>query len=825
MTLAAGRGSPAGPLQATLKSPDLRRLALALQRLGVDHALAEDLASLRDIAINAELSAAYGPARAPAATAAAPLRWNAQGHFGRADGLLRQGPGGAVLEMTLHGVDLIALARPAQALAGLVAGAGISAAAEVHVRSDTARLGDSPSGSLRLAARLDASGASLRRLQLNGFDGVTIALDEASQGGEPGLISVSAARADAIGRLVARLTGDPVLARALVSLKGLSPVRLDGSLGGPSRADRPAERQELSLAGRIGAMDASVRVTRTPDGRVAALAVRLEGERAILFRALGLPAPAAAREPTRLVLRGDDATGDSLRLALDVSGADGFGLTASGLALDEAGVWRAPFRLLAPRAAAAVPAFAVPEGQERPIAVQGVLTIRADGVAVDGLEARLGEDAVTGALVWRPEGALAGRLAVPAIDLARLAREVIGTGPLVDASRVDAASGQAVWSGARFALPQTQGPLPELDLAISSAGIEAGDAGRWQGGFRLGYAAGLIRLSEIALSQGARRISGAASLERQGAQIALRATGTITGLSLADLTGAAMTGEVDLDLQVGATADSPARLAAALSGTVEARLKDMVMPRFAPDALDRIAAAALTDTVLEDVAQLAANVRRQVESGSWAFGSQTTSGVMSGGVLRFAPVNVQRDGRSASVAIVHDVRNRSLDMRASMALEQAPRGWMGQPPQLAVLWRGSWTQPARSYDVAALANALSQRALQREINRVEAMEADIRERALFNRRLRLDRETDRREAEKRAAEQRAAEENAAREKAAIEKAARARAPQDDDASGVGSGLSGSLPQAAGQQPGLAPPLPPALMVPTVPAPLSRPQLN
>ncbi len=73
VTLAAGRGSPAGPLQATLKSPDLRRLALALQRLGVDHPLAEDRASRRHIAINAHLSAAYGSARVAVATPAAPL--------------------------------------------------------------------------------------------------------------------------------------------------------------------------------------------------------------------------------------------------------------------------------------------------------------------------------------------------------------------------------------------------------------------------------------------------------------------------------------------------------------------------------------------------------------------------------------------------------------------------------------------------------------------------------------------------------------------------------------------------------------------------------
>jgi hypothetical protein len=431
---------------------------------------------------------------------------------------------------------------------------------------------------------------------------------------------------------------------------------------------------------------------------------------------------------------------------------------------------------------------------------------------------------VSGALAWRPEGALTGTLSLPTLDLARLAREVIGPGALVDT-----ASGPAVWSGARFALPQAPGALPELDLAIASPAIDMGDAGRWQGAFRLGHAAGLVRLSDLALSQGERKVSGTASLERQGAQVALRATGTVSGLPLAELTGGAMMGQADLDLQVGATGDSPARLAAALSGTVEARLKDVVMPRFAPDALDRIAAAALTDTVLEDASQLAANVRRQVESAPWAFGAQVTSGVMSGGLLRFAPISVQREGRTASVSVLQDIRNRASEIRAAMALEQAPRGWMGPAPQLGAIWRGPWQQATRSYDVATLANALSQRALQREINRVEAMEADIRERALFNRRLRSDRDNDRRAAEERAAEERAAQERAAQERAAQERAAQEQAGRDGaSSSGVsssGGAPSGGVPQASGPQQGLAPPLPPALMVPTLPAPLSRPSLN
>jgi hypothetical protein len=788
----------AGSTAFTVQSADLRRLALALQRLGVDNALADDLASLRDIAFTAQAPTSAGSEGAPTA-------WRAQGHFGRAEGSFRRAGGGHALEVGLTGVDLLALARPAQALARLAVDIGSAPALsplqlgpiEIQARSDTARLGDSPAGSLRLAARLTGDGLAVRRLQLNGFDGVTLAIDEPAAAGGPGLISLSAARADAIGQLAARLTGDPALTRALVALKGLSPVRLDGSLTrGP--------RDLLTLSGRLGAMQAIVDVATRPDRSLEALSVRAEAERAVLFRALGLPPPVAARAPTELALSRD---GGLTSLAL--TGADGLSLTANGLALDEAGTWRAPFRIAAPTLAAALPPFALGGVAGDAIEAAGHVTIRPDAVAIEGLQARIGTRAVDGALVWRPEGSLTGQLTLPAVDLEALARDVIGAGPLLDGP-----AEARVWSGARFALPPNAAAPPEFDMTLASSAFGLGEAGAWAGRLRLTRASGALRVSEASLGREGLQAVGSASLERQGSQVSLRVTGTLKGIGLTQATGAALTGIADLDVQFGASGESPARLAASLSGAVEARLSDVVATRFAPDALDRITAAAMLDTVLEDAAQLAANVRRQVESAPWALGGRTTSGVLSGGVLRFAPITVQREGRSASFTAVHDIRQRVIEIRSSMTLDAAPRGWTGPAPQLGVTTRGPWGAASRSYDVSALGNALSQRALQREINRVEAMEADIRERAMFNRRLRSDRERERREAEERAAQERLAREQTEKEQAAREQAAREQAAREQ---GIRDLLLREEPPR-----GLAPPLPAPLIINPLPAPLSRP---
>jgi septal ring factor EnvC (AmiA/AmiB activator) len=175
----------------------------------------------------------------------------------------------------------------------------------------------------------------------------------------------------------------------------------------------------------------------------------------------------------------------------------------------------------------------------------------------------------------------------------------------------------------------------------------------------------------------------------------------------------------------------------------------------------------------------------------------------------------------------------------------------GALPQIAVNWRGDWRAPARSYDVSALSNAVSQRALQREIERVEALEADIRERAAFNRRLRAERErreeelrviaAEARAREERLREERLREEQARQEQARKEQARLEQARQDRlreeraraerDAAERAARASTEAPAPA-QQPGIsaaeprgpqaAPALPPPVSITPLAPPLSRP---
>ena len=73
--------------------------------------------------------------------------------------------------------------------------------------------------------------------------------------------------------------------------------------------------------------------------------------------------------------------------------------------------------------------------------------------------------------------------------------------------------------------------------------------------------------------------------------------------------------------------------------------------------------------------------------------------------------------------------------------------WSGPPPSATVAVDNVLEAPKRQLDVSSLSAALAAQAIARETDRIATMEADIRERAFFNRRLKGERFMDRRQQE------------------------------------------------------------------------------
>jgi hypothetical protein len=752
-------------LLISLDSPDMRRIALALQRLGLPDGTAADLGSLGDLKLEARLS--------PAGDGWRVETWRGDGRFGVASGTAAFAPNATSVQARVEGADLLALMRPAAALATLAPGR-VSAA----INARDARLGQSPPGQASLSLARDAGVWSLREADASGFDGVSVQARR-SAGGEGLDLSISAERADAVAAVAERLTDARGAARALRALRGVSPLRLTGTV-------RPqGDSWRARLDGAAGPLAFSGETVMLPDGRFGDGALTLAAaDRGLLFRAIGLPAPASRAVRTTLTGGFTDGTN---RFA--ITGEDGLSVQAT---IEPDG---RPFTITfsGPLAGLMPPLF----GRPADTLISGRAQARlADGaLLLDDIAGEIDRERFAGALTIHGPERVEGRLTLPSVD----AEAALGPALGVTQGRASGSPTADGWSGERFVTPA---PTIDLDLKLASARVRLPGAGAMAGSARLRADASGLRLTEIALSapdaSGAATLTGDIELDRSGSERALRARIEAKGVDLSAL-GPDFIGQADLTMQIGAFGDSPARLAASLNGGGEIALRGAAVARFDPAALERIAANTRADIMVAEAPVLAQGVRGAVETAPWPLADRATGFLVAGGVARLAVFIDDKPNATGAFSGLWDARSGQAELRAAAALKASPRGWTGAPPQIALNWRGPWRQMRRGYDVAALSNALSQKALQREIERVEAFEADIRERAMFARRLRLEREQE--EARRRA------EAEALREQQEAQRQPESQRQQ------------GAPPQAETQP--LAPPLPPPLNINPVPQPLSR----
>ena len=99
----------------------------------------------------------------------------------------------------------------------------------------------------------------------------------------------------------------------------------------------------------------------------------------------------------------------------------------------------------------------------------------------------------------------------------------------------------------------------------------------------------------------------------------------------------------------------------------------------------------------------------------------------------------------------------STSLRAVVTGLTSPKYWSGAPPQANLTWKGPWPQLERRVDAAALASGLAAANIARDSERLAALDADIRERAFFNRRLKALEQERERERQRQIAEQQASD--------------------------------------------------------------------
>lgn len=746
--------------RVSVKAEDARRIALVLARNGLDPALADLVAGLGRV--DADVSGRWGAGTLAfqrlLVAGSSGLRLEASGEL--TDGRL-------AARATVSGLDLNTL-PPGTSLASLVGRRDIA----LDLRLANARFRNAPPGSASLDLRREGTAWRLSRLGVDGFGGVSVTGAGAllAEGGE---ISgrIKAPRFETLAALAGPLLpagASDVLARAGDGLSRLDAgFRLTRAASGETSlvADGIAAAGKLAIDGRLDREGRWQRATLNFD----------LGDRRQAFAALGLPAPMRA---------------GAGRLSLDLGGGRVSGMLAGpGLSiLVENGAERPQLTLQADS-----PAQILPEGAARllPDAVidaHARLGLEGDAVRADELTVNLAGAGAQGFLLLPREGRVTGRLLLPSADLRTLTTAALGQA---------APTPGAAWSTSRFGrVPE----LPELDIAVEAETLTALDGVALQKArFALRADADGLRVEDIAGSYGGGQVAGRLALRRDGGLAQLNGRLDLSGVDLAGPTKGALGGKASGRIELGGAGETPTRLIAGLSGAGSLVVTGARLARFDPKAYERIIAGTGEDASESEAARLRDRLADALDRDAWALGDVTLPFTLAAGILRLQPFTFERNGLRAEASGTVDLRALNADLRLGLKpLGPLPKGWPGEAPQVVVAWRGPLSDLKRESDVSALSNTVAARALAREIERVEAFEADARERALHARRLRAEREmreNERKlqdflkaEEERRAAEQkrqeeaqRAEEQRRQAEQAKAEAEARRRAEAEEKA--------------------------------------------
>ncbi len=406
----------------------------------------------------------------------------------------------------------------------------------------------------------------------------------------------------------------------------------------------------------------------------------------------------------------------------------------------------------------------------------------------DNPDVAIAEEAVNGpaADVTEPHSpAITGELSFDRLPLSSALALAIG--------RPQRSKAGALWPDAKFAAASLSPPPVAVRVNVST--LDVAD-GVWAHGFSatLRLDRGRLDLDDMAMKIAAGAASGHATLRRD------RDSATLSGTLNAErvpISGAGLSGRIGGTLDFASTGKSPDALIAGLAGGGTARLAGLELARSDPASLDQVLARSEGPEAQLDETNIAYAFDQELNKAPLKIPDGTAPLSLSGGTIKLGPLPIVRPRGNSTLSASFDLSTLSLETRLTLTSPSEDlKFWSGPPPGATVTVQDALSAPKRRLEVTALAAGLATQAIARETDRIANLEADIRERAFFNRRLKGERFMEQRRAEledwlaeqarlKGIAERLEAEraETEKAEKAAAEKAALQRAEAEKAAEG------------------------------------------
>ncbi len=578
-------------------------------------------------------------------------------------------------------------------------------------------------GRIRLHLTRAADRLALESLSVENLGGASLrASGSADAAGAQGEATVAAERLPDLAAFLRRIAPGPLTDALAARAAALSPTNL--TLRAQARRAGPGAPLVLTnLTADGAARGATIKASATPQGEAGAISGSLSLDAAdatMLARQLGL-SPAGALAPggahIDLSAHGAAATGFDVEATTKVAGATlGFHgrLAPSSDAVGDV-------TLAAPDAAPLLRLFGLgpPDATLKlPASVAAHGTFGEGRAALAGLTGTVAGSAVAGDLTLAPDAdarpKLTGALTLDRLWAPRLAELMLGPARTPKPGET--------WASTPFAAGLAKPPLTTLSVTAGAFGLSPALTAR-DARFDLSLAPGVVAFDRFAAKLGQGALSGRLMLRRDGAHASLSADAAMQGVAFDK---PAASGALTGSFNASATGDTPAALIAGLVGDGRARVAHLVIPRADPAAPGRVLARAEDGDLMVSENDFIGALRRELDAaplnaGDTAFDASIVSGV----VKLVAP---------SGASLAYDARTGAIASRATLVAKPLPKNWDGPAPSIAVSWKGAPDAPTRDIDAGDYIAAATARALAREQARIEAFEADARERAAFVRR-------------------------------------------------------------------------------------------
>ena len=369
---------------------------------------------------------------------------------------------------------------------------------------------------------------------------------------------------------------------------------------------------------------------------------------------------------------------------------------------------------------------------------------------------------------------LAGALALDELDLDPLAVSLFG-----DQSFAPAKSG---WPTTPFSQKSTLPFNADLDLNTSALAVgpfvTAHDAA-----FSLKLDREGIHVSDLKAKLYGGELTGLFDLKNTEGTGLFSGQMRLAGSDLsAVLPGAGLGGSGDLSAALSTSGKSVDAMIAALSGSGTAALKGLKVDGINPDGLAAIIAKA--DAIGRDIdtAKTAGFAPQIVGEGSFAAGDTDVAFTVANGTLRAPPISLDNAGATLSADVSADLNTDTVTAKGALTYHPGDEALVGSEPAVNFSLSGPPGATAPQFDSAPLAQFLTQRALEKEQQRVEAMQAALLEKQRLRREVRyyasLQTERDKAAEELRRQEEEARQKAEAEAKAKAEAEAQAQAEAD-----------------------------------------------